>query len=81
MLTLFILYPVITYAYIQYNKEKIEEKDNDFIARNEVVYGPYKLDRLDESKMGLSFFMVQFYKKVVFAFIIVFLSSKSSFQI
>jgi hypothetical protein len=81
MVAFFILYPIVTYAYIQYNMEKIEQKDKDFVARNEVVYGPYKLERQDESKIGLGFFMVQFYRKVIFAFIIVFISSTSSFQI
>jgi hypothetical protein len=32
-------YPILTYAFIKKNKERIKEEDEEFIARNEVVYG------------------------------------------
>lgn len=75
----FIAYPLLTYAYIKFNKTRIDDNDEDFIARNEVVYGQFKIDRLDKTRMSLAFFLVSHNRKIIYSFLIVYMINMTYF--
>ena len=76
-----VIYPAITYAYVKVNKYRIDDEDEDFIARNKPVFGPYKIDRLDKTRMSLAFFMVTHYRKIVYSIVIILMKDYSFYQI
>ena len=74
----FLMYPVVSFIYLIRNKSKMLDKENeDFEKRHGAMFNPFNLTRI----WSLSFTLVSNYRRLLYSFVIVFLSDLPAHQI